>query len=153
MPRSFDYAGSLNDPIILNLSSPLLESSADSSFLIKYEKSANIVPIQVVGESIQQLFALMTGIYPLYSRFVKGIQFLPVTDSKKSSTAWQEGGARKDIEFAFGEMQACLQAMSCPFQGRFSTKISMIGSACLIMHDGNVCMSDRMMEGNVYSAA
>ena len=85
VPRSFDCAGSLNDLIILNLSSPLLESSADSSFLIKYEKSANIVPIQVVGESIQQLFALMNGIYPLYSRLVKGIQLLHVTgDSKKS---------------------------------------------------------------------
>jgi hypothetical protein len=49
---SFGYAGSLNDLNILNLL-PFLESLVDGSF-VKLEKSANVVPFQVAGESFQQ---------------------------------------------------------------------------------------------------
>ena len=71
-----------------------------------------------------------------------------MTDSEKSFTAWQEG-ARKDIERAFGVLQARFQVMSCPFHGHSLQKISKIVSACLIMH--NMCISDRVMNGNVYA--
>ena len=142
---SFGYAGSLNDLNILNLS-PLLESLVDGSF-VELEKSANVVPFRVAGESFQRLFALVDGIYPPYSRFVKAIQ-LPVTESEKYFTAWQEG-ARKDIERAFGVLQARFQVMSRPFHGHSLQKISKIVSACLIMH--NMCIADRVMDGNVYA--
>ena len=49
------------------------------------------------------------------SRFVKGIH-LPVTESEKSSTAWQEA-ARNDIKQSFGVAQAWFQDMTRPFQG------------------------------------
>lgn len=142
---SFGYAGLLNDLNILNLS-PLLESLVDGSF-VELEKSANVVPFQVAGESFQRLFALVDGIYPPYSRFVKGIQ-LPVTESEKYFTAWQEG-ARKDIQRAFGVLQARFQVMSRPFHRHSLQKISKIVSACLIMH--NMCIADRVMDGNVYA--
>ena len=70
---SFGYAGSLNDLNILNLS-PLLESLVDGSF-VELEKSANVVPFRVAGDSFQRLFALVDGIFPPYSRFVKGYNF------------------------------------------------------------------------------
>jgi hypothetical protein len=142
---SFGYAGSLNDLNILNLS-PLLESLVDGSF-VDVEKSANVVPFHVDGDLFQRLFVLVDGIYPQYSRFVKGIH-LPVTESEKSYTAWQEA-ARKDIERAFGVLQARFQVMARPFQSHSLHKISNIASACLIMH--NMCVSDRIMDGNVYA--
>jgi hypothetical protein len=145
LTASFVYAGLLNDLNILNLS-PFLESLVDSSF-VKLEKSANVVPFQVAGESFLQLFALVDGIYPPYSRFVKGIQ-LSVTDSEKSFTVWQES-ARKDIEQAFGVLQARFQVMSRPFHRHSLRKLGKIVSECLIMH--SMCISDSVMSGNAYA--
>jgi hypothetical protein len=95
---SFGYAGSLNDLNILNLS-PLLESLVDGSFT-EWEQSSMLVPFEVAGNIFHRLLVLVDGIYPPYSRFVKGIQ-LPLTDAEKRYTAWQEA-SRKDIESAFG---------------------------------------------------
>ena len=77
---SFGYAGSLNDLNILNLS-PLLESLVDRSFT-ELEQSSMLVPFEVAGNMFHRLFVLVDGIYPPYSRFVKGIQ-LPLTDEEK----------------------------------------------------------------------
>jgi Plant transposon protein len=143
---SFGNAGSLNDLNILNLS-PLLESLVDGTF-VEVERLANVVPFQVAGDSfLQSLFVLVDDIYPQYSRFVKGIP-LPVTGSEKAFTAWQEA-ARKDIKQAFGVLQARFQVMMRPFQGHSLNKIGSIASACLIMH--NMCIADRVMDGNVYA--
>ena len=142
---SFGYAGSLNDLNILNLS-PLLESLVDGSFA-KLEERAGIVPFDIGGEQFNRLFALVDGIYPRYSRFVKGIQ-VPLTHSEKAYTAWQEA-ARKDIERAFGVLQSRFQIMARPFQSHSLIKISNTAAACLIMH--NMCVSDRVMDGNVYA--
>ena len=142
---SFGYAGSLNDLNILNLS-PLLESLVDGTF-VEVERLANVVPFHVDGDSFQSLFVLVDGIYPQYSRFVKGLK-IPVTESEKAFTAWQEA-ARKDIERAFGVLQAKFQVMARPFQGHSLNKIGSIASACLIMH--NMCVADRVMNGNVYA--
>jgi hypothetical protein len=84
---------------------------------------------------------------PTISRFAKGIK-LPVTDFEKSFIAWQED-ARKDIERAFGVLQACFQVMSRPFHGHLLKKIGKIVSACLIML--KMCISDRVMGDNVYT--
>lgn len=78
---SFGYAGLLNVLNILNLS-PLLESLVDGTF-VELENSAHVVPFKIPGERFNRVFALVDGIYPQYSRFVKGIQ-VPVTDSEKS---------------------------------------------------------------------
>jgi hypothetical protein len=110
---SFGYAGSLNDLKILNLS-PLLESLVDGSFA-DLEKSANVVPFHVAGQAFDRLFALVDGIYPQYSRFVKGIQ-LPVTNAEKSFTGWHEA-AQKDIERDFGVLQGRFQVTTRPFMG------------------------------------
>jgi hypothetical protein len=106
----FGYAGSLNYLSILNLS-PLLESLVDRTF-VDAKKSANAVPFSVAGNLFQLLFVLVDGIYPRYSRFVKGIH-LPVTESEKSFTAWQEA-ARKDIEQAFEVLHITLADGTLP---------------------------------------
>ena len=142
---SFGYAGSLNDLNILNLS-PLLESLVDGTFT-SLEETANLVPFEVDGEAFNRLYALVDGIYPPYSRFVKGIQ-VPVSASEKAFTAWQEA-ARKDIERAFGVLQCRFQVMARPFHAHSLVKMSNTVSACLIMH--NMCVSDRVMDGNVYA--
>ena len=142
---SFGYAGSLNDLNILNLS-PFLESLVDGTFS-ELERSCGKAPYEISGSIFHRFFALVDGIYPPYSRFVKGIQ-MPLTDEEKRYTAWQEA-ARKDIERAFGVLQSRFQVMARPFLGHCLKKVSTVVSACLIMH--NMCVSDRIMEGNVYA--
>ena len=106
-----------------------------------------LVPFEVAGNMFHRLFVLVDGIYPPYSRFVKGIQ-LPLTDAEKRYTAWQEA-SRKDIERAFGVLQSRFQVMARPFLGHSLKQISNVVSACLIMH--NMCVSDRVMGGDVYA--
>ena len=142
---SFGYAGSLNDLNILNLS-PLLELLVDGSFG-KLEERASVVPFDIGGEQFNRLFALVDGIYPQYSRFVKVIK-VPITASEKAFTEWQEA-ARKDIERAFGVLQSRFQIVARPFHAHSLIKISNTVAACLIMH--NMCVSDRMMDGNVHA--
>jgi hypothetical protein len=43
--------------------------------------------------------SVVDGIYPLHSRFVRGIK-VPATREEKNYTSWQEG-ASKDVERAF----------------------------------------------------
>jgi Plant transposon protein len=142
---SFGYAGSLNDLNILNLS-PFLECLVDGSFKA-LEEAAGIVPFDVGGENFNALFALVDGIYPRYSRFVKGIP-MPVTAEEIAFSAWQES-CRKDIERAFGVLQCRFQVMARPFHAMSLVKMSNTVSACLIMH--NMAVSDRVMEGNVHA--
>jgi hypothetical protein len=119
----FGYAGSLNDLNILNLSpflenlnilnlSPFLEILVDGTFL-ELVKNCGKNPYKVNGNVFHRIFVLVDGIYPPYSRFVKGIQ-MPLTDEEKRYTSWQEA-AKKDIERAFGVLQCRLQVMARPF--------------------------------------
>ena len=112
---SFGYAGSLNDLNILNLT-PFLEYLVDGSFKI-LEEAAGIVPFDVGGENFNALFpALLEGIYPRYSRFVKGIS-MPVFSEEIAFSAWQES-SRKDIERAVGVLQCRFQVMARPSYSR-----------------------------------
>ncbi len=77
--------------------------------------SSLVQPAVPQGQAFDRLFALVDGIYPQYSRFVKGIQ-LPVTNAEKSFTGWHEA-AQKDIERAFGVLQGRFQVTTRPFMG------------------------------------
>jgi Plant transposon protein len=123
-----------------------LELLVDGSFA-QLEERASAVPIDFGGEQFNQLIALVDGIYPQYSWFMKGIK-VSITASEKAFTEWQEA-ARKDIDLAFGVLQSCFQIVACPFHAHSLIKISNTVAACLIMH--NMCMSHRAMEGNVYA--
>jgi hypothetical protein len=134
---AFGYPGTLNDLTILALS-PLLEKMLDGSFA---EVEQNVVPFKVGDDEFRRLFFLVDGIYPPWSRFVKGIKE-PVYYGERKFTQWQES-ARKDIERAFGVLQLKFQFMARPvLMHKLSTIRDRVGT-CIILH--NMCVSDRVM--------
>ena len=131
----------LNDVNILTLS-PLLEMLLDGSF---EELEKTVVPYKIGEEIFDKLFIFVDGIYPRYSRFVKALKE-PITDEEKALTTAQES-ARKDVERAFGNLQAKFQAMAKPILLHDLENIADLCSCCIVMH--NMCVSDRVMEGDV----
>jgi Plant transposon protein len=107
---SFGYAGSLNNLNIFNLS-PFLNSLLDVSSS-KMEKETIMVPFQIGDNSFNQLFVLGEGIYPKYSRFVKGCNS-PITLQQKKLYSLA-GKARKDIEQPYISLQSRFKVMDRP---------------------------------------
>ena len=139
---AYGFAGTLNDINILNLS-PLLASFLDGSF---HELESEVVPFDIAGMAFNMTFLLVDGIYPKYSRFVKGITE-PIGRREKKFTQWQEA-ARKDIERAFGVLQqAKFQVLARPIHTMNLERIGKKVACCLILH--NMCVSDRVMGGDV----
>jgi hypothetical protein len=141
----FGYAGSLNDLNILNLS-PFLESLVDGTFH-NLETQSCRVPYAINGKIFQFLYVMVDGIYPMYSQFVRTVHE-PVTDEETLFAKWQED-ARKDVERAFGNLQAKFQVTCRPIMQNDLMRIADTFTACLIMH--NICVSDRVMEGDVHT--
>ena len=137
---SYGYAGTLNDINIINLS-PLTEAFI-SGEMAKLE--TEVVPFQIGSEEFNQLYLLVDGIYPSFSRFVKGYKE-PIGEFEKALTTWQES-ARKDIERAFGVLQLKFQCVARPIKLRALKRIEALVTTALILH--NMCVSDRVMEGN-----
>jgi hypothetical protein len=136
---SYGYSGSLNDLNILN-KSPLLEGMVDGTFR-GVEEQSNVVPFVIGEEVFDKLFVLVDGIYPRYSRFVRGLT-QPITPSQTKFTAWQES-ARKDIERAFGVLQCKFKAISTPIHLIGLPEITCMVDCCLVLH--NMAVSDRVM--------
>jgi Plant transposon protein len=139
----YGVAGSMNDLSVLRLSK-ILKGFVSGEFE-KLERDANVVPFSINNKEFKQLFLLVDGIYPKYSRFVKGIKD-PLTDQERKYSAWQEA-ARKDIERAFGVLQCQWKFMAAPIKAYSTDVIRMRVKTCIILHNMNV--SDRVMEGNV----
>ena len=142
---SYGYTGALNDLIILSLS-PLLDRMLDGTFHA-LEEEAGVVPFEVSGELFNNIFFLVDGIYPKYSRFVRGIKE-PITQTEKYYTAWQEA-ARKDIERAFGVLKNTWQFVDRPIHVLNLQAIADKIQCCLILH--NMLVTDRVMEGPNYN--
>jgi Plant transposon protein len=136
---SYGYAGAMNDLNILNLS-PLLESITNGTFA-KLEGEAGMVPFLIDGQQFTRMYFLVDGIYPKYSRFVRGFKEA-ITEEETRYTGWQEG-ARKDIERAFGVLQCKWKAIAFPMQGINLHGIGDMVTTCLILH--NMGVSDRVM--------
>jgi hypothetical protein len=141
---AYGYTGTMNDLIILNLS-PLLERMVDGT-LEALEKEAGIVPYQLSGEEFTKSFLLVDGIYPKWSRFVRGMKE-PATHAEKAYTAWQEG-ARKDIERAFGVMKIVWQWLDRPILIHNLEEIQARVTTLLILH--NILVTDRVMDSLHY---
>jgi Plant transposon protein len=62
----------MNDLNILNLST-FLESITNGSFAA-VEEQAKVVPYIINGQQFTKMFCLVDGIYPKYSRFVRGFK-------------------------------------------------------------------------------
>lgn len=134
---AYGFAGTLNDLNILTLS-PWFASLLDGTFE-KLEES--VVPFQINGKEFKKMYVLVDGIYPQYSRFVQGLKS-PVGGKQKKYTAWQEA-CRKDIERAFGVLQAKWQCVARPMHQIELQNVGARMAACLILH--NMCVSDRVM--------
>jgi hypothetical protein len=137
---SFGCAGSLNDLNVLNLS-PFLESLVDGSFMA-LEEAAGAVQFNVGGENFNALFALFDGIYPRYSRSVKGIP-MPLTAQEIAFSEWQQL-SQKDIKRAFSVLQCRFQVTAQPFHAISLVKMSITVPASLIMN--NMSVSDRVID-------
>jgi hypothetical protein len=94
---SYGYTGTLNDNTILHLS-PFMDRLLDGT-IHEVEAEAAVVPFFIKEEQFNKVFVHVDGIYPSYSRFVRGIK-VTATKEEKKYTWWQEG-ARKDVERAF----------------------------------------------------
>ena len=130
-------AGTLNDINILNLS-PLTEMFLDGSM---EDLEKEVTPFVIEGEHFNKVFLLVDGIYPSFSRFVKGFKE-PIGDFQKALTSWQES-ARKDIERAFGVLQSKFQCLARPIVLRKLETIENMVTCALILH--NMCVADRVM--------
>jgi Plant transposon protein len=137
---SYGYAGAMNDLNILNLS-PFLDTVTNGDFA-KLEQEAKVVPFTIDNQQFNKMFVLVDGIYPKYSRFVRGMS-QPITETEKKFTAWQEG-ARKDIERAFAVLQCKWKILTFPMHAINLTNISNLVTTCLILH--NMGVADRVME-------
>jgi hypothetical protein len=137
---SYGYAGCLNDMNILNLS-PLLDSLSNGTFK-DMEARSGVIPFSIGQETFERTYFLTDGIYPKYSRFVRGLKEEPTFDDEIKFTAWQ-ASARKDIERAFGVLQSKFKVVSYPIHALDTKGICATVATCIVLH--NMAVSDRVM--------
>ena len=137
---SYGYTGNIGDLNVLQ-QSPLLERMVDGTFH-QLEEEAEAVPFDIGDEEFNKCFILVDGIYPKFSRFVKGIKE-PTSNKEKKYTAWQEA-SRKDVERAFGVLKCTWQFLDRPILLHNLKDISLRTTCCIILH--NILVADRVME-------
>ena len=138
---AYGFSGSLNDGNVLSLS-PLLDRMTNGTFK-EVEQQSGALPFFVEGtqQGFNNTYFLVDGIYPRYTRFVKAILH-PSCEEEKKFTRWQES-SRKDIERAFGVLQARFKAIATPIYIMEDDSIYNLAATCLIMH--NMCVQERIM--------
>jgi Plant transposon protein len=121
---NFGAPGALNDLNVLERS-PLFENAVNGE--------APRVDFVVNGNEYQYAYWLGDGIYPPYACIVKTLQN-PVTRMQKMFASAQEA-KRKDIERAFGILQARFHILTSPCRlwDRFAMKRVM--KTCVILHN------------------
>jgi hypothetical protein len=129
----FGLPGSCNDINVLHRS-PIF------SAYIRGE--APPVQFTVNGHTYDMGYYLADGIYPDWPTFVKSVQH-PMELKTKHFARMQEG-ARKDIERAFGVLQARWAVIRGPAYGWDRERLSDIMTACIIMH--NMIVEDEKSE-------
>ena len=142
---SYGYAGTMNDINIMNISH--LQQGFLNGTFSKIESQSGVMPYIISQEKFMEMFYLVDGIYPRYSRFVKAVR-QPILYEECKFTNFQEA-ARKDIERAFGVFQGMWQCAARPIYIMNQQHISEMITCVLILH--NMCVSDRVMDGNVYA--
>jgi hypothetical protein len=121
-----------------------LERLIDGSFE-KVEEEAGVVPFNVGQEPFKKSFVLVDGIYPLFSRFVRGIKE-PLTAEEKAFKKWQEA-VRKDIERGYaGVLKQKFQFLDRPILLMDLNDIASRVSTCLVLH--GILVADRIMDGD-----
>ncbi|XP_003572537.3 uncharacterized protein LOC100822343 [Brachypodium distachyon] len=120
----FGLAGSNNDINVLNQSKLFVEQLKGQAPRVSYR----------VNEKEYQLgYYLVDGIYPEWAAFVKSIP-MAQTEKHKLFAAHQEG-ARKDVERAFGVLQARWSILRLPARFYDWGNIHSIMTVCIILHN------------------
>lgn len=120
----FGVTGSNNDLNVLNQS---------TLFTNVLQGRAPAVQFTVCGSEYNMGYYLVDGIYPGWAAFVKTIP-LPQNDRDKCFARRQEG-ARKDVERAFGVLQARFAILRIPARFWERSLLSKIMYACIIIHN------------------
>jgi len=102
-------------------------------FLEVIKGEAPRVQYSVNGRQYNTGYYLADGIYPEWAAFVKSINS-PQLDKHKVYAAEQEG-ARKDVERAFGVLQARFNIVRRPARSWSTRIIGLIMKACVILHN------------------
>ncbi|WVZ48918.1 hypothetical protein U9M48_000309 [Paspalum notatum var. saurae] len=131
----FGVAGSNNDINVLN-QSPLFTE------VIKGE--APRVQFSVNGKQYNTGYYLADGIYPEWAAFVKSVRE-PQLQKHKVYVKQQEG-ARKDVERAFGVLQARFNIVRRPARSWSMKVLRNIMKACVILHNMIVEDEGEMVE-------
>jgi hypothetical protein len=133
----FGLAGSNNDINVLNQSTLFIEQLRGQAPQVNYH----------INEKEYQLgYYLVDGIYPEWAAFVKSIP-MAQTPKHKLFAEYQEG-ARKDVERAFGVLQARWSILRRPARLYDRGDLHHIMIACIILH--NMIVDDEKEEaGNI----
>ncbi|KAL7483215.1 hypothetical protein ACHAW6_008867 [Cyclotella cf. meneghiniana] len=129
----------MNDINIFN-ASPFNENLMNGVFDFK-EDFSGVVPYKIGNEEFEKMFILVDAIYPLYSRFLKGVK-QPISQQEFLFTALQES-ARKDVERAFGIFKSQRKFVEDEIHLHDLTKISLQMNTYLILH--NILVTNRVM--------
>lgn len=133
---AFGLPGSMNDINVWDRSELLKAMINGYMSSIDFE-------FEIGGKSFSKLWFLVDGIYPTLSRFVQTITF-PVGRMYKRFCGWQEA-ARKDIERAFGVLQAKFRIVRHPVEKWYVEDIQEVVTTCVILH--NMMVEKRINEG------
>ncbi|CAN6179989.1 unnamed protein product [Urochloa humidicola] len=120
----FGLSGSLNDINVLRRS-PLFDSLTSGT--------APEVEYMVNGNKYTMGYYLADGIYPAWATFVKAFQD-PQTNKKRHFKRVQEA-ARKDVERAFGVLQARFAIVRGPARFWCKEQLWYIMQACVVLHN------------------
>ncbi|XP_062181720.1 uncharacterized protein LOC133885993 [Phragmites australis] len=129
----FGVAGSNNDINVLNQSTLFIEELRGQAPRVRY---------YVNGRQYDSGYYLADGIYPEWATFVKSI-YKPQTEKDKLFAQKQEG-VRKDVERAFGVLQARFCILRRPARLYERGDLEKIMLACIILH--NMIVEDEKEE-------
>lgn len=120
----FGLAGGNNDLNVLDRSPLLNEWLRNEGTKCRF---------MVNGTEYNRAYLLVDSIYPEWSMFISTVH-QPQTDKLKHFAMCQES-ARKDVERAFGVLQARFEIIKRPARSWYETHIINILMACVILHN------------------
>lgn len=131
----FGLPGSLNDINVFN-HSPLFSRLCNGD--------SPQVEFDIFDHHYTQGYYLADGIYPSYATLVKTISH-PQNEMESYYAAMQEG-QRKDVERAFGVLQARFSILARPVKFMNEEDLGWIMKACIILHN-MIIEDERNIEG------
>ncbi|OWY95240.1 Nuclease HARBI1 [Phytophthora megakarya] len=128
---SFGWPGSLNDLNILDRS-PVFDNLMNGK--------APSVKFEVNGNVYDMAYCLADGIYPDWPVFMKSL--LQPRGNKQKKFAEMQEKLRKDVERAFGVLQARWRILAVPCKLHSRLDMAKVMRACIVLHN-MICEENR----------